>query len=57
MKSLPNTHPEAHQKFLQGEFSEQRSSMRGFSETAVDQTVTKRSISQQRPGVELLALT
>ena len=26
MKNLPNTHPEAHQKFLQGEFSVQRSS-------------------------------
>ena len=39
MKNLPNTHPEAHQKFLQGEFSVQRSSVRGFSQTAVDQTV------------------
>ena len=39
MKNLPNTHPEAHQKFLQGEFSIRRSSVRGFSQTAVDQTV------------------
>ena len=39
MKNLPNTHPEAHKKFLQGEFSIQRSSVRGFSQTAVDQTV------------------
>ena len=39
MKSLPNTHPEEHQKFLQGEVSVQRSSERGFSQTAVDQTV------------------
>ena len=39
MKNPPNTHPEAHQKFLRGEFSGQRSSVRGFSQTAVDQTV------------------
>ena len=39
MKNLPNTHPEAHKKFLQGEFSIQRSSVPGFSQTAVDQTV------------------
>ena len=39
VKNLPNTHPEAHQKFLQGEFSVQRSSLRGFSQTAFDQTV------------------
>ena len=31
MKDLPNTHPEAHQKFFQDEFSLQRSSVRGFS--------------------------
>ena len=39
MKNLPNTCPEVHQKFLQDEFSAQRSSVRGFSQTAVDQTV------------------
>ena len=39
MKNLPNTHPEAHQKCLQGEFSIQRSSVRVFSQTAVGQTV------------------
>ena len=39
MKNLPNTHPGAHQKFLQGELSVQRSSVRGFSQTAVDQTI------------------
>ena len=36
MKNLPNTHPETHQK---GEFSVKRSSVGGFSQTAVDQTV------------------
>ena len=40
MKNLPNTiMKHAHQKFLQGEFSVQRSGIRGFSQTAVDQTV------------------
>ena len=39
MKNLPTSHLEAHQKFLQGKFSVQRSSVLGFSQTAVDQTV------------------
>ena len=39
MKNLSNTYPEAHQKRSQDEFSLQRSSVRRFSQTAVDQTV------------------
>ena len=38
MKHLPESHPEAHTKMLQGEFAVQRS-CREFTQTAVDQTL------------------
>ena len=39
MKNLQSTLPEADQKFFQGEFSVQSSSIRAFNQTAVDQNV------------------